>query len=203
MTDDAPRYKVVFVGDSKVGKTSLIRRYLGQDLNTVATLGATSTRVEALVDGTPIILNVWDTAGQENLRNLVPVYAKGAHAAVIVFDLSEPVSYEHVPGWYDYIHQNVGNIVTCLAANKSDQQAAVDMNEVFQWAADRKIEVTRTSAKEGENVEALFESVARELEKQTKTKQTPVTEVKESVIVAEVCEPVVTQEKATRKGGCC
>jgi small GTP-binding protein len=209
MSDDsgAVKYKVVFVGDAKAGKTSLIHSYLNQDVNPVATLGATSTRVEVQVDGSTILLNVWDTAGQESLRNLVPVYAKGSHAAVIVFDVSDPISYEHVPGWYDYIIQNVGDsIVICLAANKSDLPAAVDRNEVFQWAVDHHVQVTSTSAKERVNVEALFETVARELDSRTRATQSKVASQPAAQPASEpvaLSDPSRAEAKPTKGGGCC
>jgi small GTP-binding protein len=203
MTDEvSPKYKVVFVGDAQVGKTSLIHSYLKQDVNPVATLGATSTRVETKVDDTTVLLNVWDTAGQESLRNLVPVYAKGSNAAVIVFDLQNTISYDHVQGWYDYIIQNVGEIVICLAANKSDLPEKVDYNEVFQWAADHHVEVTRTSAKDGVNVEALFETIARELEKKAKPSKSQ-TKVEEEPKPIELEQPKAKIETKPTKGGCC
>jgi 50S ribosomal subunit-associated GTPase HflX len=106
-----------------------------------------------------------------------------------------------VPEWCDYILQNVGEIVICLAANKSDKPAAVDINEVFQWAEDHQIAITRTSAVDGETVDALFESVARELEKQAKQRQAPVREVTESVVIEEV-KPLPIK-KSKRKRRCC
>jgi small GTP-binding protein len=198
--DDAPKYKVVFVGDTKVGKTSLIHSYLKQSLHVVSTLGATSTRIEVVLPSGTVILNVWDTAGQEGLRNLVPVYAKGSHAAIIVFDQSQPLTYENVRGWHDYIIQNVGEIVIAVAANKSDLEAKIDFNELFQWANEHAVEVTRTSAIEGTNVEALFESVAERLGRgavhpkiDTPLEKTAEIEIKQ--------EP--KQEKTHKEGGCC
>jgi small GTP-binding protein len=161
--DDSPKFKVVFVGDTKVGKTSLIQSHLKLSINVSSTLGATSTRIEVDLEDSTAVLMVWDTAGQESLRSLVPVYAKGSQAAVIVFDQSEPSSYGNVPGWYDYLTQNVGEIPIVLAANKSDLPAKVDFNDVFQWAGDHGMDVVRTSAMEGTNVSALFESVAQKL----------------------------------------
>jgi small GTP-binding protein len=157
------KFKVVFVGDTRVGKTSLIHSYLKQSIDVTSTLGATSTRIEVSVPSSTVVLIVWDTAGQETLRNLVPVYAKGSQVAVIVFDQAEPKSYEHVAGWYDYIIQNVGEIVIVLAANKSDLPSRVDFNDVFQWAGNLSVDVTRTSAKDGTNVDALFEGIAEKL----------------------------------------
>lgn len=202
--DAQTKFKVVFVGDTRVGKTSLIHSYLKQSIDVTSTLGATSTRIEVSVGNSTVVLIVWDTAGQETLRNLVPVYAKGSQAAVIVFDQAEPISYEHVAGWYDYIIQNVGEIVILLAANKSDLPPKVDFNDVFQWAGDHSVDVTRTSAKDGTNVEALFESIAEKLAATAKAAK--VEEALPPAVKLEDDAPK-PQEKGQKQqkggGGCC
>jgi small GTP-binding protein len=143
---------------------------------------------------------VWDTAGQESLRSLVPVYAKGSQAAVVVFDQSEPATYDNVPGWYDYIIQNVGEIPIILAANKSDLHAKVDFNDVFQWAGDHAIDVVRTSALEGTNVSALFESVARKLVDASRARKV---EQPAPPPVELVEKPKAPEKQQPKKGGCC
>lgn len=196
--DDAPKFKVVFVGDSTVGKTSLIHSYMKQDVKTTSTLGATSTRIETAVDGNRMVLNVWDTAGQESFRNLVPIYAKGSQAGVIVFDQSNATSFEHVKNWYNYMMEQVGEIIICLAANKSDLQSDVDFNEVYSWASEKGMEVIRTSAIEGTNVDTLFDTVAKLLYNSTNGP-------KEEEPKAEVVLEAAPAEKANEKpkGGCC
>jgi small GTP-binding protein len=201
--EQGPKYKVVFVGDSTVGKTSLIHSYLKQDVHPVSTLGATSTRIEAHIDSTTVILNVWDTAGQESLRNLVPVYAKGSQAAIIVFDQTNSNSFEHVKGWYNYIVEHVGSILICLAANKSDLPSEVDFNEVFVWAAEHKVEVVRTSATNGVNVDTLFETVSRELERQNKEKKSESTEPAPQPVTLEAPGQVQDEKQGKSGGGCC
>ena len=199
MADDSRKFKVVFIGDSTVGKTSLIHNFLKQDVKPTSTLGATSTRVETKIEGQTLILNVWDTAGQDSFRNLVPVYAKGSHAAVIVFDQTNEKSFEHVKDWYDYMMEHVGQIIMVLAANKNDLICEVDFNQVYRWAADHKIEVVRTSATEGTNVDILFETVSKELFKLSQ-------EVKEEKPQAvDIVEEVPQKEKKDQKNksGCC
>jgi small GTP-binding protein len=129
----------------------------------VSTLGATSTRIETNVDSTPIILNVWDTAGQESLRNLVPIYARGSQAAVIVFDQSSRLSFDHAKDWYKYMMEHVGSIAFGLAANKLDLESEVDFDEVCAWANQHHIEVVRTSARQNFGVDTLFATISREL----------------------------------------
>jgi small GTP-binding protein len=165
------RYKVVLVGDSGVGKTSLIHSYLNDDHTFRPTLGATSRCVETVVGDEKIVLNLWDTAGQDNLRNLVPVYARGSHAAILVFDLSNPTTYLHVPAWHDYIVKHVGDVLIWVVGNKADLPIQVECDAALAWASGRGISLTCTSAQTRENVQELFESVARELTVRAKEKQ--------------------------------
>jgi small GTP-binding protein len=197
----SPKYKVVFVGDPQVGKTSLIRRYLHDTTAVISTSGATVTQVEVNLPSHPITLIVWDTAGQEDLRNLVPVYAKGSHAAIIAFDQSRPETWKHVDGWFNYILQNVGEIIITIAANKSDiEPSRVDYNEVLQWAAAHGVDVTRTSAHDGTNVDALFQFIAAELDAHAKVAMEVGTSPPPPPVVQIDPEPVRQPEKTNE---CC
>ncbi|EAY12472.1 Ras family protein [Trichomonas vaginalis G3] len=162
MTEEL-KFKVVFVGDSTVGKTSIIHKYLKLDGEIPSTVGATSTRVDTIVNEKQLHLSVWDTAGQETFRNLVPVYAKGANAAVIVFDQSNKQTYEHVSGWYSYLQQHVGDIIIIVVQNKCDLNCDIDQAEVFQWAEEHHVQVISTSAKDGTGISSLFEILSKAL----------------------------------------
>lgn len=200
---NCPKFKVVFVGDSTVGKTSLIHRFLHLDPATTSTLGATSTQIETTVQDQKLILNVWDTAGQDTFRNLVPVYAKNSQAAIIVFDQSNPASFDHVKDWFDYLHQHVGEeLIICLAGNKSDLESKVDYNNVYQWTAENKVQLIRTSAKDGTNVETLFDSVSQELFRLFETEKSKQTEeVQNEVVLTQDDEDEKAEKK--QKKGCC
>ena len=161
--DEEIKFKVVFVGDSTVGKTSIIRNFLKMDIEITSTLGATSSKIEATIEGKKIVMNVWDTAGQETFRNLVPVYARSSNAAVIVFDQTNKTSWEHVNEWYNYLSETVGNIYITLVANKSDMDCVIDLNDVYVWASEHKVELIRTSAKDGTNVDTLFDTLSQAL----------------------------------------
>lgn len=206
--EDTPSFKVVFVGDSTVGKTSIIHRFLHLDEATTSTLGATTTRVDTQYENTPLIMNVWDTAGQDNFRNLVPIYAKGSQAAVIVFDQSKNESFAHVKDWYDYLNQHVQNLSIILAANKSDLHSEVDFNQVYQWAAEHNIEMIKTSAKDGTNVEALFDTVAKQLYESLKEKENENAKQAENGSKKKdvhASNPIAQEkeEKNSKKNGCC
>jgi small GTP-binding protein len=84
-----------------VGKTSLVNQYVrGQfEVNTVATIGAAFMKKDVVVNGWNIMLQIWDTAGQERFRSMAPMYYRGAHAAILVFDVSQPDTLDKVEGW--------------------------------------------------------------------------------------------------------
>ena len=206
MTDThSQSYKLVFVGDTKVGKTSIINYYIKRDASpTTSTLGATSTRIETKWDNRTITMTVWDTAGQETFRNLVPVYAKGSHAAVIVFNQHSVKSWTSVPGWFEYLQtvENTDGLVLVLVANKSDKEAKVDMNEVYAWASGKNIEVVRTSAIQGLGVDSIFETVAKELaKKEDEAKEKRVEETKKEATKESVEINQPQGEKQKKK--CC
>ncbi|OHS97463.1 Ras-related protein Rab-11A [Tritrichomonas foetus] len=199
MAEEDLKFKIVFVGDTTVGKTSLIHRFLNLDPVNASTTGATSTRAETQVDGKTVILNVWDTAGQETFRNLVPIYAKGSHAAIIVFDQTNQATYDHVDGWYSYIREQVGDkTIICLAANKSDLPPVVPTETALSWAAEHNVEMMRTSAADGTNVETLFETVSRLLVKQNEEEAKAAAEKKKKEAEAQPVN-IAGEEKPSKK----
>ena len=163
MTEDNPKFKVVFVGDSTVGKTSIIHKYMNLEQVTTSTLGATSTRVDYVYENFGMIMNVWDTAGQESFRNLVPVYAKGANAIVIVFDQANESSFNHLNDWYKYLKENVEMFRCIVVANKIDLEPVIDINDAYEWASAHGAEIVKVSAKDGTNISNLFEVIGKQL----------------------------------------
>jgi small GTP-binding protein len=163
------KYKIVLIGDSTVGKTSLINAYLRHDGLHSSTVGATCTTFVSTVDDRPVQLHIWDTAGQDTFRNLVPVYARGAHAAIIVFAQNKLESFIHLKDWHALIVEKVGDIPFVVARNKSDQKAEVDIDVSDAWARTRGFPIISTSATQKMNVDHLFEVVVKLL----KEKQHP------------------------------
>ncbi|KAG8952771.1 hypothetical protein FRC04_003694 [Tulasnella sp. 424] len=102
--------KVVVMGSAGVGKTSLVQRYTTNTFSSTkiaATAGASFHVKKTIVNGVPVRLQLWDTAGQERFRSLAPMYYRGAHAAVLVYDITNPSSFEDIRVWLEELKKNI------------------------------------------------------------------------------------------------
>lgn len=152
--------KIVFVGDASVGKTSIINYYNKITSKVEPTVGANSITCNVPFADRDITLNVWDTAGQENFQCLVPMFARCAQVAVIVYDVTLSSSCENIAFWYQHIKDNaqVPNIIIC--ANKSDLLSNANSKQINELKELYKCPVYLTSAVTGTNIEILFSAIA-------------------------------------------
>ena len=156
---DPLEVKVVIVGDSDVGKTSLSRRYCeGEFKSDQPTIGANFLRTRVVVDGIEISLQIWDTAGQERFRSMAPMYYRGAKAAICVFDVTNEESFHRLSSWMRDLKPFADpNCVICLAGNKCDKPAAFDLAQCEELAQSMGATFVRTSALTNEGITELFE----------------------------------------------
>lgn len=136
MSKDSKYYfKIIICGEGGVGKTSLIRRYVENKFeeNYLMTLGMdpTNTAVEVEYEKgkiLPVNLILYDVAGQERFQSLHEVFFRGAHGALLVFDLTRPETLENLEKWYANLHDYAGKVPTILIGNKSDleDEIAID-----------------------------------------------------------------------------
>ncbi|KZT54507.1 hypothetical protein CALCODRAFT_416488, partial [Calocera cornea HHB12733] len=107
-----------------VGKTSLVRRYTSNTFHppsTQSTTGAFFVTKKCTLDGVGVRLQIWDTAGQERFRSMAPMYIRGAHAAVVVYDLTSEQSFEDVRGWIDELKKSTPpSTLVYVVGSKSD-----------------------------------------------------------------------------------
>jgi small GTP-binding protein len=155
--------RIIFIGDSGVGKTALIHRSKSNRFNehTTPTIGAGITEMEAQVDGQRIGFQFWDTAGQEIYRNIVPIYFKGVSGAVLVFSMTERQSFVSLDTWVGQLASHADDGVGVLVCgNKIDlQERKVDRLEAEQWANEKQFTIIFTSAKTGENIDVLIDHI--------------------------------------------
>ena len=157
--------KVVIVGDSDVGKTSLSIRYChGEFESHQPTIGANFLKVRVVVDGAELSLQIWDTAGQERFRSMAPMYYRGAKAAICVFDVTNEESFHRVSSWLRDLKPFADpNCVICLAGNKCDKAEKYDLAMCEELAQSMGATFTKTSALTGEGIAELFDKLSRNI----------------------------------------
>jgi small GTP-binding protein len=116
--------KVVLLGDTNVGKTTIhFHAIMGHapDSNRLApTIAGTKAHYSTNVDGRLVSLTLWDTAGQENYRSLIPAYVRGAAVVVYVYSITQPVTFNSINDWVRLVHETCEVRGQVLLANKSD-----------------------------------------------------------------------------------
>ncbi len=161
--------KLIILGDSGVGKTSLMNRYVHDRFTSAykATIGADFLAKETSLEGRPATLQIWDTAGQERFQSLGVAFYRGADACVLVFDVTKPKSFEALANWQkQFLAQAdprdpssfpfvvLGNMI-----DKADSRR-VSSEKAREWCAKNgDIPYFETSAKEGVNIEEAFQRV--------------------------------------------
>ncbi|XP_070171739.1 ras-related protein Rab-37 isoform X4 [Polyergus mexicanus] len=167
--DDNFAHKTILLGDSGVGKTSLLVQFdtgRFQPGNFAATVGIGFTNKVVTVDDTPIKLQIWDTAGQERFRSVTHAYYRDAHALLLLYDVTNKTSYDNIRAWLSEIREHANeDVVIMLLGNKSDcgTERIVKREDGERLAQEYKVPFMETSAKTGLNVELAFLAVAREL----------------------------------------
>jgi small GTP-binding protein len=155
-----PSFKIVFVGDQSVGKTSIIKAYEKSPFleDRPPTIGSAFVDIPIEVPGQGnASLQLWDTAGQERYRSLVPMYARGADIAIVVFDVTARESFETIDDWIAQVQTDVNpNCKVVVAANKTDLEHAIPEDEIDKWRDQREIEVFYVSARTRANIDDMF-----------------------------------------------
>ncbi|OHS95805.1 Ras-related protein Rab5 [Tritrichomonas foetus] len=175
MTEIAPR--VITLGDSGVGKTSLIYRMkTGTFLEeTSPTIGAGVTAVEVTIKAQTFPLQIWDTAGQEMYRNIIPIYFKGAVFAILVFAMDDKRSFDSLNSWLDEIEAHSDpNIGIVLVGNKYDSDnKVIDDDTARVYAAEHGLHIFFSSALTGQNVSEILNYIAIENSKRAELMRVP------------------------------
>jgi small GTP-binding protein len=167
MTDISASLKVVVLGDSAVGKTSLALRFVSGTfkLETDSTVGASFITKTLDTAGHRVKFNIWDTAGQERYRAIVRMYYKDVSAALLVYDITKPQSFLNLERWYCELKKQVeADVVVTVVANKEDllHQEAVSIDEAKAFASRIGARYFRTSCKDDCGVTEMFTGVAQE-----------------------------------------
>lgn len=157
--------KIAVVGDSAVGKTSLLLRFVDDEYRSSysSTIGVDFNIKMMELDGKIIKLQIWDTAGQERFRAIVNSYYRGAHVVIIAFDLSDRESFMHVPKWYDETMRHAVETKLILVGCKSDLEHEVSRQEIDDITKEYDMSYYECSAKKYSNngIDNIFEGIIR------------------------------------------
>lgn len=153
--------RVILIGDSKVGKTSLLYRLkvkTGLLPNTTTTIGVDFHTITMQVNGVAVDFQLWDTAGQEDFRSITRAFFRNAVAGYLVFDLTKRESFYHLSEWISEAKSNCHpdhGIVLLLVGNKADlvEEREVTYDEAEDFAKEHSMNYVETSAKSGANVQ--------------------------------------------------
>ncbi len=168
MSEGIESFKVVLVGESGVGKTSIITQFIDQTFqeDQQSTTGGTFSTKSVICDDTKILkFEIWDTAGQERYRALTKMFYKDANAAVLVYDITRKDSFEELQNyWAQQIKEcSPPNIILAVAANKSDliDKEVVKEEESRAFANELGAIYVSTTATTVETINDLFIQIAK------------------------------------------
>jgi small GTP-binding protein len=171
LCDDPPAIpprRVVMIGDSQTGKTSISNYISGRQTQSVLpTIGVSvvqSLSISSMGGHFSVPIALWDTAGQEKYRGLGPIYYHGADAAMAVFDLTSATSFDHLDNWIQTFIDVAGERIVCILANKTDlTDREVSPEQVLALKTMKRCECFETSAYTGEGIREALGWLAEQL----------------------------------------
>ena len=202
---EIPKYKLIFLGDQGVGKSCILNRFMNDTFTEEyqATIGLDFQSKNVQIDNQDIHLLLYDTAGQEKFRSLIPMYTRDANIILLVYEVTSKDSFLHLNHWLnDLTTVKKDEVIFVVVGNKTDleDKREVSREEGEQFAKDNDYLFAEVSAKTGEGFPDLF---YKNLFERIRTKfrpggQQPTTEVKDIKLTNEQDE-----KKKVNKKGCC
>ena len=199
--------KLVFIGDSGVGKTCIISRFTQGifENNVNSTRGASYSNKIIDVNGTPLSLDIWDTAGQETYKSLTKYFYKGAKMALLVYDITRKESFDSIKSfWYDQIKEfGDEGVILGIVGNKCDMydDEAVPEQEAREYAKSIGAIFQLTSAQNNSGINELFKNIgAKYLDPNTKIEEP---EPGQNNIIINAHDHIQKDNEQKKKKSCC
>ena len=164
--DDPEHFKIIIIGDTSVGKTSLMRRYIEGIYNekTLSTIGIELFKKEITIQNKNYVMKIWDTCGQEKFRAISKNYYHNADGIMLLFDINSHETFEHLSGWIESIYQNTSKDTPfIIVASKCDLEHDVTDQEIEEYSTKNKVKVIKTSSKDNINVDEPFLYLGEEI----------------------------------------
>ena len=158
---ETPKYKLIFLGDQSVGKSCIMNRFMNDTFTEEyqATIGLDFQSKNVQIDNQDIHLLLYDTAGQEKFRSLIPMYTRDANIILLVYDITSKDSFMHIPEWIkDLTNIKMEEVIFALVGNKNDleENRDVTIEEGQKFAQEHDFIFQETSAKTGDGFSELF-----------------------------------------------
>ena len=153
------RHKIIFVGDAATGKTSIINRIIDNPFNDTyeVSIGIDFMSKNIRFRGQNIKIQIWDSAGQEKYKGLIPSYVRNSSIVFIVYDISNRSSFDNIPNWISFV-KNIEKTTMILCGNKNDLDRDVNKNDAEELAKREGLLFFECSAKTNENIKNMFYS---------------------------------------------
>ena len=198
MSDDII-YKVLLLGDPTVGKTCFLVKYTDKTFQEIhlATIGLDyRLKHMTLNNGKNVKLQIWDTAGQDRFRAITKNYYKGANGIILIYDVTNPKTFDNVKSWISQIREEASqNVVIYIAGNKIDMEEdrKIKKEDGQKLADEYGFPFVETSAKDGININETFEDLVEKIDNVYSKLETNNTDsAKRNKLY-----------KGKKKGGCC
>ena len=158
--------KILLIGDSSVGKTSIMMRFVNNNFSSsfISTIGIDFVTKIIESSGSKVKLQLWDTAGQERFRAITLGYIKGAHVIIIVYDVCDKTTFANIKYWIEIINEyTCDNIGIILVGNKIDidSNRQVTFKDGYELGKKYNIPFFECSAKKGINIDLIFDEAAK------------------------------------------
>ncbi len=158
--------KIIMLGDTAVGKTSLVQRFVRRIFRRSykATLGLELSFYDVEVNENNVVrLQIWDVAGQSHYKAMRKRFYEGTAGAIMVYDVTRPLTFQNISLWMEELKENAGFVPFAVVGNKLDlvEMISTEEAEEAKWAEENgAITFYRTSAKTGKNVDLIFNDIA-------------------------------------------
>ena len=203
------KLKLIVLGDSGVGKTNIIHRYITDTFNTEtkATIGVEFFIKTFRVNNDIIKLEIWDTAGQERYKSITSAYYKGSRGVLLVYDITRYTTFENLEKWMNEINEKVkGSLKMMIIGNKSDlnDERKVDIETALEKAKLLNIPFMETSALDSTNIQNAFENILREMYKDFQNEKENIKkELSNNRLEGIKLDTIDKKNENEKKGGCC
>ena len=155
-------FRICLLGDSNVGKTSILTRFCDSSFKESYnnTIGVDFRVVTLKYKDSIIKVHIWDTAGQERFKSIAVNYFRSTHGFIFVYDITDEDSFKNIETWIDLAYNNTNtHVINFLVGNKNDREEdrKIDKKTAEEFAKERKLIFFEASAKSSDNVEKVFE----------------------------------------------